>query len=35
MTLFELERTSAGMTGRFVAQNNACQVAGTFGGVAR
>lgn len=35
MTLFELERTSAGMTGRFVAQNNACQAAGTLGGVAR
>jgi hypothetical protein len=35
MTLFELERTGAGMTGRFVGQNNACQVAGTLGGVAR
>jgi hypothetical protein len=35
MTLYELERTSAGMTGRFVAQNNACQVAGTLGGVER
>ena len=35
MTLFELERTSAGMTGRFVAQNNACHVAGTLGGVQR
>ena len=35
MTLFELERTSAGMTGRFAAQNNACQAAGTLGGVQR
>jgi hypothetical protein len=35
MTLYELERTSAGMTGRFVGQNNACQVAGTLGGVER
>jgi len=35
MTLYELERTSAGMTGRFVGQNNACQVAGTLGGVQR
>jgi len=35
MTLYELERTSAGMTGRFVASNNACQVAGTLGGVER
>jgi hypothetical protein len=35
MTLFELERTSAGMTGRFVAQNNACDAAGTIGGVER
>ena len=35
MTLYELERTSAGMTGRFVAENNACSVAGTLGGVER
>jgi hypothetical protein len=35
MTLYELERTSSGMTGRFVGQNNACQVAGTLGGVQR
>jgi hypothetical protein len=35
MTLYELERTSAGMTGRFVAQNNACAVSGTLGGVER
>jgi hypothetical protein len=35
MTLYELERTSSGMTGRFIAQNNACQVAGTLGGVER
>lgn len=35
MTLYELERTSAGMTGRFVAHNNACQVAGKLGGVER
>jgi hypothetical protein len=35
MTLYELERTSAGMTGRFVAQNNACDAAGTLGGVRR
>ena len=35
MTLYELERTSPGMTGRFVAQNNECQVAGTLGGVQR
>jgi hypothetical protein len=35
MTLFELERTSAGMTGRFVARNNGCDAAGTLGGVAR
>jgi hypothetical protein len=35
MTLHELERTSAGMTGRFVGENNACQVSGTLGGVER
>lgn len=35
MTLYELERTSAGMTGRFVAENNACSVAGKLGGVER
>lgn len=35
MTLYELERTSSGMTGRFVGTNNACQVAGTLGGVER
>jgi hypothetical protein len=35
MTLYELERTSAGMTGRFVASNNACDVEGTLGGVER
>jgi hypothetical protein len=35
MTLYELERTSSGMTGRFIGQNNACQVAGTIGGVER
>ena len=35
ITLYELERTGPGMTGRFVAQNNACQVAGTLGGVER
>ena len=35
MTIYELERTSPGMTGRFVAQNNRCQVSGTLGGVER
>jgi hypothetical protein len=35
MTLYELERTSAGMTGRFVADNNACLASGTLGGVER
>ena len=35
MTLYELERTSAGMTGRFVATNNVCDAAGTLGGVQR
>ena len=35
LTLYELERTSSGMTGSFIGQNNACQVSGTLGGVAR
>ena len=35
MTLFELERTASGMTGRFVAENNACSVTGKLGGVER
>jgi hypothetical protein len=35
MTLYELERTSAGMTGRFIADNNACLASGTLGGVER
>lgn len=35
ITLYELERTGAGMTGRFIGQNNLCQVAGTLGGVER
>jgi len=35
MTLYELERNSSGMTGRLVAQNNACQVSGKLGGVER
>jgi hypothetical protein len=35
MTLYELERTAAGMTGRFVADNNACLASGTLGGVQR
>ncbi|MGE5170306.1 MAG: hypothetical protein ACM3JC_08035 [Rudaea sp.] len=35
LTLYELERTDAGMTGRFVATNNVCDVAGTLGGVRR
>jgi hypothetical protein len=30
-----MERTGPGMTGRFFGQNNACNVAGTFGGVER
>jgi len=34
MTLYELERTGSGMTGRFVAQD-VCQLAGTLGGVQR
>jgi hypothetical protein len=33
--LYEMERTGPGMTGRFSGQNNACNVAGTFGGVQR
>jgi hypothetical protein len=35
MTLFELERTGPGMTGRFVADNNLCFAAGKLGGVER
>jgi hypothetical protein len=35
VTFYELERTSAGMTGRFVAQNNACDASGMLGGVQR
>ncbi len=35
MTLYELERTGPGMTGRFVADNNLCFAAGTLGGVER
>jgi len=35
MTLYELERTGTGMTGRFIAENNACSVAGSLGGVER
>ena len=35
ITLYELERTSAGMTGRFVSHNNACSVSGKLGGVER
>jgi hypothetical protein len=35
MLLYELERTGTGMTGRFTAQNNACTVSGTLGGVER
>ena len=35
VTFYELERTGPGMTGRFVGQNNACNVAGTIGGVER
>jgi hypothetical protein len=35
MTLYELERTSSGMTGRFLGHNNACTVSGTIGGVQR
>lgn len=35
MTLYELERTLAGMTGRFSADNNACLASGTLGGVER
>jgi hypothetical protein len=33
--LYEMERTGPGMTGRFFGQNNACNVAGTFGGIQR
>jgi hypothetical protein len=35
VTLYELERTGPGMTGRFFGRNNACNVAGTIGGVER
>jgi hypothetical protein len=35
MTLYELERNASGVTGRLVAQNNVCQVAGRLGGVER
>ncbi len=35
ITLYELERTSSGMTGRFFGQNNACNLSGTLGGVER
>jgi hypothetical protein len=35
VTFYELERTGPGMTGRFFGQNNACNVAGTLGGVER
>jgi len=35
MTLFELERTSSGMTGRLSAQSNLCTVSGRLGGVER
>jgi len=35
MTLYELERTGPGMTGRFVADNNLCFAAGKLGGVER
>ncbi len=35
MTLYELERTDTGMTGRFVASNNACSASGSLGGVQR
>jgi hypothetical protein len=35
MTLYELERTGPGMTGRFVASNNLCFAAGRLGGVER
>lgn len=32
---YELERTGPGMTGRFTGHNNACNVAGSIGGVER
>ena len=32
---YEMERTGPGMTGRFIGQNNACDVDGTLGGVQR
>ena len=35
ITLYELERTGTGMTGRFTGHNNACTVSGTLGGVER
>jgi hypothetical protein len=35
MTLYELERTGTGMTGRFIGHNSACTVSGTLGGVER
>ena len=35
MTLYELERTGTGMTGRFIADNNACLASGKIGGVER
>jgi hypothetical protein len=35
VNFYELERTGPGMTGRFVAQNNVCNVSGTLGGVER
>jgi hypothetical protein len=35
MTLYELERTGTGMTGRFVASSNACNASGSLGGVQR
>jgi hypothetical protein len=35
MTLYELERTGPGMTGRFLADNNLCSAAGKLGGVER
>ena len=35
MTLYELERTGVGMSGRFVASNNACSASGRLGGIQR
>ena len=35
ITLYELERTGTGMTGRLVAESNTCSVAGRLGGVER